>query len=307
MIIYIDMIWLLNFIVDTILLFLTAFILKRRWKLYRIIFGALLGSSIVLFAISPNAELMTHPVMKMLLSICIILTSFGYIKLHLFLKTLGIFYFATFVVGGGIVGLHYFFQSSFILEDGKIMSISTGFGDPISWGFVCVMIPIMIYFSKKQIDHIEIRKIKFDEMISVEIQLENRNIVVNGFVDSGNSLCDPLTQKPVMILDISKNSNFIPDWIYNKSKRDDNFVFSKEEQKLPYFDRIRLIPYQVVGRKNQILIALKPDYIKLTLSSNEVIFSNALLGLSHTNLSTENEFDCLLNPKMLQKSSMFSA
>lgn len=307
MIVYVDVIWLLNLIVDFLLLILTAFILKRKWKWYRISFGALLGSSMVFFSISNYAETMTHPIMKILFSFGIIFISFGFIKLKLFMKTLSIFYFSTFIVGGGIIGLHYLLESNISIKNGTLITISSGFGDPISWGFVCIMLPLLIYFSKNQIDGIEVRKIRYNELLNVEIKLMDKKIMVTGFVDSGNSLCDPLTQIPVMILDVSMISDFIPKWIRDKSMMENNVTFTKKEQKLPMFNRIRLIPYQVVGKKNQLLIALKPDYIKIIYPNNETIIVKALIGISHIKLSTENDFACLLHPKMLQKTSMFSA
>ncbi|MBX4366085.1 sigma-E processing peptidase SpoIIGA, partial [Mycobacterium tuberculosis] len=47
--IYLDAIWLLKFCFDLLLLMMTAFILKRRVKKRRLILGAFVASSIVLF------------------------------------------------------------------------------------------------------------------------------------------------------------------------------------------------------------------------------------------------------------------
>lgn len=307
MIIYIDMVLFLNFIVDMLMLILTAFILKRKWKWYRIFIGALLGSCMVLFALSPISDIMSQPIVKIIFSIGIVLCAFKFTNFKLFIRTLCIFYFSTFVVGGGIVGLHYFFQSNITQSNGMVSTFSTGFGDPISWGFVCMMLPIMIYFSKKQIEEIEIRKIHYNELVKVEIKLEDKIIMINGLIDSGNSLCEPITQIPVMILDSYSSIDLIPKWILEKSKLEHKISFHITEQKLACFKRIRLIPYKVVGKNNQILIALKPDYVKIIQSNNEVIMAKALIGISPTKLSIENEFSCLLHPKMLQKTSMFSA
>ncbi len=46
--IYLDVIWLLNFCFDSLLLLLTAFILKRQVKKRRVAAGGFIGSAIVL-------------------------------------------------------------------------------------------------------------------------------------------------------------------------------------------------------------------------------------------------------------------
>lgn len=307
MVVYMDIVWLLNFIVDGMLILLTAFILKRKWKWYRVCLGALLGSSMVLFAVSSISEIMNDPLIKILFSIGMILVSFGFIKGILFIKTLLVFYFSTFMVGGGIVGLHYLFQSSVMYTNGVLITMSNGFGDPISWIFVCVCLPVIIYFSKKQVEEVEVRKIHFDELVNVEIKIDNKIMIIRGLIDSGNSLCDPLTQVPIMIVDITKVRQLIPQWIYEKSKSVEVLSFSKREQELSCFSRIRLVPYQVVGKSHQLLIALKPDYIKIIRPNCEERVVKAFIGLSHTTLSSESDFDCLLHPKMLLTTSMFSA
>lgn len=304
MIVYIDAIWLLNFIVDGLLLLLTAYLLKRKWKWFRIFLGALLGSSLVFFAIY---GIFIQPIYKIILSIGIIITTFGFVQLKLFVKTLFFFYLSTFAVGGGIIGLHYLLQSNISYVNGISTTVSNGYGDPISWGFVIIMIPIMIYLSKKQVDELVVRKIHYEDLVKVEIILGEKSLRITGLIDSGNSLCDPLTQTPVMILDVNSNQDFIPQWLVDKSKLNNNFTFSKEEQDLPLFNRIRLVPYQVVGKTNQMIISIKPDYLKINHMNNEIIVRKVLIGLSHTNLSIENEFNSLLHPKLLQNTSMFSA
>lgn len=304
MIVYIDVIWLLNFIVDGMLLLLTAYILKRKWYWYRIVFGALIASSIVFISISSYAEIILQPIGKMIFSIFIILITFGFVRLKLFIKTLFIFYFATFMVGGGIVGLHYLFSNQ---GENIITNKLMAFGDPISWLFVIFMLPIVIYYSKKQIEEIEVRKVHYTDLVTVEIELCGEKIILKGLIDSGNSLCDPLTQVPVMILDISVLKSIIPNWLFEKSRMMNNFTFSKKEEEHPIFSKIRLIPYKVVGSDNQLLLAIKSDNLKIIQSNHEMKITKVLIGLSHTKLSSNNEFDCLLHPKMLQNTSMFSA
>ncbi|WP_186364723.1 sigma-E processing peptidase SpoIIGA, partial [Siminovitchia fortis] len=65
MVIYMDVIWLLNFLADSLLLWITAIFLKRQVKIWKVLAGGLMGSCLILFALTPLASVASHPVMKM--------------------------------------------------------------------------------------------------------------------------------------------------------------------------------------------------------------------------------------------------
>lgn len=96
MTVYLDIIWALNFMFDSLLLYLTAIILKREIRLWRIFAGGLIGSIIILLVFTPFNEFSGHPVTKLLFSVAMVLAVFGFKRLRYFLKGLMTFYFATF-------------------------------------------------------------------------------------------------------------------------------------------------------------------------------------------------------------------
>lgn len=84
--IYLDAIWLLNFCFDLLLLMMTAFILKRRVKKRRLILGAFVASSIVLFMFTPFSPYVLHPAGKLSFSVVIVLVTFGFKRFRFFCK-----------------------------------------------------------------------------------------------------------------------------------------------------------------------------------------------------------------------------
>ena len=48
------------------------------------------------------------------------------------------------------------------------------------------------------------RKRQYDEQVLVEIHIQGETIRLNGLVDSGNQLYDPLTKTPVMIVQLDQ-------------------------------------------------------------------------------------------------------
>lgn len=210
MTIYLDVIWFLNFCIDFLLLWLTAVILKRHITLGKLFTGAFVGSLYVLFLFM-NTDLVYHPVVKFIYSVIIIFITFGYKRFTYFVKGLFMFYFSTFITGGGILGAHYFLQTEAQFTDNVLTTRSTGMGDPISWLFVVLMIPFMIYFTKRRIGDVVVRKLKYDQVLKFELKIGSITLHGHGLLDSGNQLHDPISKSPVLILDVAEFRDQLPE------------------------------------------------------------------------------------------------
>lgn len=308
MYIYLDVIWLLNFFFDGLLLYLTALILKRKITIWRLVAGSLLGSLIVILMVSPLSMYATHPVIKLIFSFFIIGIAFGYKRFRFFFQNLVTFYFATFMVGGGMIGVHYFLKYEMEIMNGVLMTNTNQFGNPVSWGFVLLGFPLLWFFTRKQIGEIEMKKIQYDQIAKVVITIENKEIQLKGLIDSGNQLYDPITKSPVLIVDVNKAGEYFPESIIEQSKNMDSFTTDESDQDMHKWEnRVRIIPYRGVGQEHQFLLALKPDEITIFHSNEQIIVKKGLVALNHTILSSDGEYDCIIHPKMLTSSSIQSA
>ncbi|MCP8970237.1 sigma-E processing peptidase SpoIIGA [Ectobacillus ponti] len=304
MVVYADMVWLLNAGIDLALLLLTAAILKQRVKRWRLLAGALIGSSIVIFAFTPWAQVMTHPLMKLLYSFFIVYTTFGFTRFRTFIQILLMFYFVTFMVGGGLIGFHFFLQTSPLL--GGMVSTSTiSFGDPVSWVFVLLGVPAAYYFSKKRIEHVEITHIRFDQMVQVELVVGQKVKQIKALIDSGNQLYDPITKTPVMIVEAACTGDLFPTWLLEQAKEPHRFQDAPEED--DWLTRLRMIPYRGVGQSNSFLLAVKPDCIRIHKDGEVLSVQRVLIGITHTTLSADREYECILHPKLLLTAGSITA
>lgn len=271
----------------------------------RLICGALIGSSIVLFLLTPYFFIMSHPLVKLLYSLVMVFMTFGFKRFRYFIQALLTFYFSTFLLGGGMLGVHYFLSTDLLIFDGMIATRSTGFGSPISWSFVVIGFPILWYFSKSRLEDMEVKKVQFDQLVDVSITIEDHSISLKGLIDSGNQLSDPITKSPVMIVDAHKVKGFLPEEIIEKSTGIESF--STNDSSHPWESRLRIIPYRGVGQQNEFLIAIKPDLVRIIKKEEVMYVKKVLIGISHSTLSSDDEFDCIIHPKMLLQSSIQSA
>ncbi|WP_282140208.1 sigma-E processing peptidase SpoIIGA [Cytobacillus oceanisediminis] len=303
MTVYLDIIWALNFMFDSLLLYLTAIILKREIRLWRIFAGGLIGSIIILLVFTPFNEFSGHPVTKLLFSVAMVLAVFGFKRLRYFLKGLMTFYFATFLVGGSLIGIHYFINFDFQLSSSVMFASVKGFGDPISWLFVLLGFPLAWHFSKRNVEGIEMTKIQYDSLIMVRVVINETEFRFRGLIDSGNQLYDPISKMPVMFISIKDRLDEFPPEIIKMAGNPEDIIMGSDSIGGNWEHKMRVIPCKVVGQEHQLIIGFKPDRILLE-KENEIIESErGLVSFSMQQLSADDAFQCIVHPKMLTGTS----
>jgi stage II sporulation protein GA (sporulation sigma-E factor processing peptidase) len=300
MTIYLDVIWFLNFAIDLLLIKLTAIVLKRKISHIRLICSSFIGSIYVIFIFFESSSPLFTPIMKFIWSNIIVLIAFGYKRFSYHIQGLFMFYFVTFITGGGLLGIHYFLQNEVEVINGMVATKSTGFGDPVTWGFILIGFPILLYFTKKRFDQVEVKKLDFSQVVPIQIKIESILIEGKGLIDNGNQLHDPISKVPVMILDMTVYQHLFPQSFIQETQ-DITSLGSSSETANSLLHRLRIIPFRGVGNQGNFMAALKPDIVKLSYDGQEFETNKVLVGLSYTNLSSEDEYSCIIHPKMIVK------
>jgi stage II sporulation protein GA (sporulation sigma-E factor processing peptidase) len=299
MTLYIDVIWLLNLCIDYLLIALTALVLKRRFNHIRMILAALFASLIVFLMFSPIASLFYEPWMKFLYSGGIVLIAFGYKRFRYFIQGLLMFYFVAFMTGGGLFALHFFWQTELVILDGMIEANSGYFGSGISWIFVVIGFPLIWFFSKHRFEDIEVKQVQYDQLVDVDITISGYTFRSRGLIDSGNQLSDPLTKKPVMIIEARLLHP------YFREESVDHILRFHEQPELEagsderLIERASIIPYRVIGQSSPFITGLKPDQVKIYYQNQQIETKNVLLGLHDKELSPDGAFKCIVHPKLV--------
>ncbi|MDQ0155928.1 sigma-E processing peptidase SpoIIGA [Robertmurraya andreesenii] len=298
MTIYLDVIWALNFLFDTLLLYLTAILLKRRIKVPRLILGGFTGSIIILLTITPLHTYSNHPMSKLFFSFLMVLAVFGYKRLSYFLSGLMTLYLVTFLTGGAIIGVHYFIQFDFKLATDVALKSIHGFGDPISWLFVFIGFPLAWHFSKSTLEKMEVTKIQYEQIVDVIIKIDEYELNFKGLIDSGNQLYDPISKMPVMFVSINKIEK-LPEALIQLGGNSEDIILGKRTLELNWEKRMRIIPYKVVGQEHQLVIGIKPDEIFIRSKDKAWAVDKGLVCFTSQQLSSDDAFQCIVHPKML--------
>ncbi|MBS4177201.1 sigma-E processing peptidase SpoIIGA [Lederbergia citrea] len=307
MVVYLDIIWLLNLLVDSLLLWTTSIYLKRSTHPIRLFLGGFLGSLLIILAVTPYSTIASQPLAKAIISIGMVLTAFGFKKLSYFFSGLFTFYFATFLMGGILLGTHYFLTFDLELRSTVLLESVRGYGDPISWLFLIGAFPVAWHFSKRRIDGITISNIQYEVLTDVTIKINGSVFQLKGLIDSGNQLYDPISKTPVMIVSVHTIKDLLPKEVLllTEDKNDTYEVVAALPSK--WSSALRLIPAKTLGRNNQLLCAFKPDFIALRDGNGKENEKKAFVVFTDQILSSDGSFHCIIHPHMASGSITQSA
>ncbi len=256
MVIYLDIIFLINFILDFLLLLTINVALKRYRKIRYLILGACVGS-ISLISLFLPIKGISLLIFKLILGLILCLVSFGYKNIKYTLYNLVYLYMTSIILGGFL----YYLKTEFSYNHKGLVFYYEGLG--FNYIFLIIIAPFSLYVFIKSMK--ALREIK-DYYYQVKIILENNYVLnITGFLDTGNKLQDPITKRYVIML--------------NKK-----LIEAKIKIRSPMF-----VPYNTLNNHG-LLMCIKPK--KLIINNQEL--DNYLIGLSDNSLKL-NGIDCLLN------------
>lgn len=307
MVVYLDIILLLNFAIDTLLLWFTAFFRKERVIWWRMFISAAFGSTYIAFFFFPSFAGLYQWAVKLLFSILMLLIAFGYTRIFALIQNLCIFYFVAFVFGGGVFGLEYMMSSRSEVVNGILLTHNDSFGVGTKPTFLVVLVGfILIFFlSKRSYQAIqEPRKLEA-LLVEVKLTLAGESVICRGLVDTGNQLHEPITRIPVMVVESSLLAHILPSSLNAHVVSDVSKLDGLDEllAGLPdgWHSRIRLVPYRSVSRGMDFMVALKPDVVVVTSNGQRYETTRVLIGLNPIPLSSDRKYQAIVHPAILQE------
>jgi len=190
LVVYLDLLILLNFIIDSLLLISVDVLLKRRTKFYRIMLAALIGSLsiLLLFYINGTTGLLAY---KIITSIIMVMIAFKYENFYHFKENLFWLYIISIILGGGI----YLLNNQITLTNNALIFNSLGF--TVNILLIIIIGPIIIY---QYITYQKKLTIQTSNLYDVDIHYNGRILSGIGFLDTGNKLKDPFFQRPIILV-----------------------------------------------------------------------------------------------------------
>lgn len=290
-VIYMDIVLLLNLCVSGLLFFLTAQLLgsRRHWR--RMVSATVLAAGYgVLPLFFPAAE---HPAAKLAASAALVYVAFGARNVRRFALELAAFYIVSFLLGGAVLGYLFFWQ------DGRA-PFGAASGAPVSFwtvlGGVLVGSALLGFFLRPVLA----RRLRGSLLYPVEVEYEGRRLRATGLLDSGNHLYALGSRIPVILIERGALEPLLDEAAraYLAAVPAANWVEALSScGARRWKERVCLIPYRGIGVSN-ILLGFRPDVVRIFVDgqAKETAFA---VGIYDAPLSADGSYRILLHAQAL--------
>ncbi len=288
-----------NFIINFLILILTNVITKSKVPKRNIILGSIVCSLYSLVFFSPKLIFLTKFYMKIIISIVIVKLTFNSRNIKKIIYQLIGFYIISFVFAGAIIGISFNFSdiSKFLFKKLNIIEIFKS-----KYVFIGLLIGILA--SYKIFTYYHERSLKEKYIANVTIVYREKEINVRALIDTGNSLVEPFTNKPVFVVEFEEIKEILPiklNEMFLKEKIGNDLLFL-EDVLMDLKDDIplRLIPFRSIGNSSGLLLGFKPDYLRISLNSEkEILEKNIIVGIYNGELNNDLEYKGLLHYEII--------
>ncbi len=296
--IYPDIIFLENLVINYLILQVTAKFARRNASNLRIFTGALIGAIyVVALLLLPDSSVYYTIEAKILLSLVIVAVTFSPGKISSFIKVLAVFYLSTFVFAGAAFAFIYFNPAGGFVKNGVIYMFRDSKWTTLVLSLLTAVIVVRVFW--------EVIQFKFGKeklIFPVLITFDKNSIRLSALVDTGNSLKDPLTNMPVVVVEFAAIKNILPEEIkkiFDHNKEDDLNTVTDAVTNSGWHSRFRLIPFTSLGKENGMLLGFKPDYIEIGEEDEKKDVSDVIVGIYNRALSRNEKYRALLSPELI--------
>lgn len=264
MVVYYDLIFLMNFIYQFGVFGITNRILHMGASTLRIIFAAIAGCVAYVLTIVIINDVKDHYILVLLISlivdVAISTLVFQIVSIRQLLKTL-LTELGTCICLAGVLGfLNNFWQNSYLLLTGMMAVI-----------FLVLMISTI---RNMFVQHV----LNKECVVSVVLKQGDRTCTSYGLLDSGNTLTDPISGKPVCIITMDLYQKLFPDTDVHS------------------LNGYRMIPYSSVGKSKGLMDAFFLETMEVE-KEEVAYYHHVLCAVCLERFSSGAKYEMILHPK----------
>lgn len=281
--VYVDVLIAINIFVNYFLLLCVKGILKINVKKYRLFLGALAGGVYSLVIFLPEIPDILTFLMNLTASLLIVLITFKPTKLRLLLKCFTVFFGVSFAFAGIMLALWITFKPSGMIYNNSVVYFNIDIK-------VLIISTVVCYFLITLISKFSKRSAPDNRIYSVTLFNKNKTVTVNALLDTGNTLRDCFTGKPVIIAEKS-----VTDKLFDKSVLE--FFANGEIPDSENTNRVRIIPVNTVFDKGSLRASVIDG---ITVNEKNITVKNVLLSQSKNSFQN-GEYSVLLNNDIINE------
>ena len=284
-IIYIDVLICLNLFINYFILLGVSKFLFLKTRKIRIILAALLGGVYSLYILLPDINMFFSLIIKLVMSVTIIIVAFRKTGIKNFLKSIACFYSISFAFGGVMFAIWYLIAPNGMLMNNGVIYFNLS-------PMIFIFSTIVSYIIIRLISRFTGQQVPEEIFCNILIRHEGKEEVLKSKIDTGNSLVEPFSKLPVIVVDYKNIEKVVPEAIKDfmcVALNSNNFNYLNNKN-------FRFIPFSAVSGEG-VLPAFKPDKL-IVFYKGENIEREAFIAVSRKNITFDN-FHALMNPSLL--------
>ena len=296
---YVDVIFLINLVMNSVILLLTAWTADIKYKMWRILAAAIVGSCYVLVSIIPGFMMIQHFLCKMMISCLLIIVAFGIKTRRMMLLLMAFFYVISFILGGAVVGWFYFGRSNDYLGNNSIVLAS------LSWSHLLGGSLVGMFFVMVVVRCMLARMTRHNHLYQVILEYEGRKIELLAMLDTGNGLYTVMGRKPVIVVNQHGISPILSHQVKSFLQNNSPEMWLPNLNQcmdLVWLARVQIIPYHTIGHKSMLLAFRLDDFI-IKGKVTDIHVGDVMVGIYSGTLSGDGAYDVLLHPQIMNKLS----
>ena len=283
-VIYVDTLFLLNAVIDYLLILAAARLAGEPLRRGRFALGAALGGMYAVAIFLPGLGFLSHPLCRLASAALMMLVSYGGSRR---LLRQGVLFIAlTCAFGGGVVAIGLLGGTGLALGNGVFYS-ALDIKVVLLSAAVCYGVLTLVF------QRLARHSAASGELTSARLWLGERSVSLTALVDTGNTLTDPATGRPVMVAEGERARPLFPrDHAPGPADLRDPAGAMTRLGTGEWRGRFRLLPYRSVGVDRGLLLAIRVDGLELNGKGR----GPALVALSPTPVSDGGGYQALIGP-----------
>lgn len=296
--IYLDILVIINLIMNYLILWTTGQLIKVDYRVWRLILSSISGTLYTVLILFPQMQFWNNLIVYFLVSLIMMIIAYFPLHLRQFFKAMGYFYLITFLAAGVLMaGYNLNLKSQFSEITGNFnLSLKD------TWIFL-LGIAVLWLLGKFSWKIFQGQMPGSHFLFPLVIEFGGEKLKVQALVDTGNQLKDPLTDTPVIIVELDFLLDVFPEQIEEIFT---NYDLQSEIEELAtalsettWANRFRLIPFSAVGNQQGLLIGLKPDKVVFNLKEEKITTDHVIIGVYDQQFEEEASYAALVNPELL--------
>lgn len=289
--VYVDVLFCVNLFVNYFLLLFTVRMVHKTVKKRRVFAGALLGAIYSLFIFFPHMSILSSAFAKLIFSFSILMAVFGVTSARLFFKALACFYSANFAFAGIMLALWLALSPPGMMVNNGVVYFNISPVILIAGAALAYLILILIGKFTRRHAPVQTR-------YTVTVEANGETATLDALMDTGNSLTDLMSEKPVLLAEYRAVQKLIPTGLRPVFESPSSAASQPLMQSDALRDiHFRMIPFDSVGGGG-LLPAFQTDRILIKGGPNEVCDQGIYVAVSPRPFAG-GEYDALLNPQLM--------